>query len=83
MTLAEELRFSRLCHEELSREKVRDGIGLLEEKRLHSIFKRWVCDDFATHEQKVTGRGEKPRRFSSQTATFSAKTYTVTILWKF
>ena len=63
MSVAEELRFSRLCHEELSREKIRDGIGLLEEKRLHSIFKRWICDDFETHEQKVPGRGEKSRKF--------------------
>lgn len=63
MTLAEELSFSRLCHEELSRVKVREGIGLLEEKRLHSVCKRWLSDDFATHEQKITGEGEKKRRF--------------------
>ncbi|MBE6629684.1 MAG: hypothetical protein E7624_02400 [Ruminococcaceae bacterium] len=69
MTLAEELSFSRLCHEELSREKTRDGIGLLEEKRLHSVLKRWVCDDFTAHEQKVCGRGEKPRRFVADVLT--------------
>ncbi len=69
MTVAEELRFSRLCHEELSREKERDGIGLLEEKRLHSILKRWVSDDFETHEQKITGQGEKPRRFVADVLT--------------
>ncbi len=69
MSVAEELRFSRLCHEELSREKVRDGIGLLEEKRLHSIFKRWICDDFEAHEQKVPGRGEKSRRFVADVLT--------------
>ncbi len=69
MTAAEELRFSRLCHEELSREKVRDGIGLLEEKRLHSILKRWICDDFTTHEQKVPGRGEKSRKFVADVLT--------------
>lgn len=63
MTLAEELSFARLCHEELSRVKVREGIGLLEEKRLHSVCKRWLSDDFATHEQKITGNGEKKRRF--------------------
>ncbi len=69
MTLAEELRFSRLCYEELSRDKVRDGIGLLEEKRLHSIFKRWICDDFEAHEQKVPGRGEKSRKFVADVLT--------------
>ena len=63
MTLAEELSFTRLCHEELSRVKVREGIGLLEEKRLHSVCKRWLSDDFATHEQNIPGRGEKKRRF--------------------
>ena len=69
MTLAEELRFSRLCHEELSRDKVREGIGLLEEKRLHSVFKRWLCDDFETHEIKITGKGAKPRRFVADVLT--------------
>ncbi len=69
MTVAEQLRFSRLCHEELSRDKVREGIGLLEEKRLHSVFKRWVCDDFETHEQKVPGRGEKSRKFVADVLT--------------
>ena len=62
MTLAEELSFARLCHEELSRVKTRDGIGLLEEKRLHSVCKRWLSDDFTTHEQRIPG-GEKKRRF--------------------
>ena len=69
MTVAEELRFSRLCHEELSRDKVREGIGLLEEKRLHSVFKRWICDDFDTHEQKVPGRGERSRKFVADVLT--------------
>ena len=69
MTVAEELRFSRLCHEELSRDKERVGIGLLEEKRLHSVFKRWICDDFETHEQKVPGRGEKSRKFVADVLT--------------
>ena len=69
MTVAEELRFSRLCHEELSRDKVREGIGLLEEKRLHSVFKRWICDDFEAHEQKVPGRGTKSRKFVADVLT--------------
>ena len=62
MTVAEEMRFMRLCHEELSRVKVRDGIGLLAEKRLHGLLKRWVLDDEACHEQKVTtAAGQKTR----------------------
>ncbi len=77
MTLAEELRFSRLCHEELSRDKVRDGIGLLEEKRLHSILKRWICDDFTTHEQKVPGRGEKTRKFVADVLTHDGEIFEI------
>lgn len=69
MTLYEELSFARLCHEELSRVKVREGIGLLEEKRLHSVLKRWLYDDFTAHEQKVAGRGEKPRKIVADVLT--------------
>ncbi len=69
MTLSEELSFARICHEELSREKARESIGLLEEKRLHSVLKRWLCDDFATHEQKVAGRDEKKRKFIADVLT--------------
>ncbi len=69
MTLSEELSFARLCHEELSREKLREGIGLYEEKRLHSVLKRWLCDDFSAHEQKVAGRGEKKRRYIADVLT--------------
>jgi hypothetical protein len=27
------------------------------------VCKRWLSDDFATHEQRITGEGEKKRRF--------------------
>ena len=77
MTLAEEMTFLRLCGEELSREKLRDGIGLLEEKRLHSVFKRWVCDDFACHEQKVAGRGEKKRKFVADVLTHEGEIFEI------
>ena len=77
MTPAEELRFSRLCHEELSREKLRDGIGLLGEKRLHSVLKRWICDDFDTHEQKVPGRGEKSRKFVADVLTKTGEIFEI------
>lgn len=57
------ITFARLCYEELSRQKERDGIGLYAEKRLHSVLKRWMYDDFAAHEQKVPERGGKISRF--------------------
>ena len=63
MMIGSSITFQKLCHEELFREKERDGIGLLAEKRLHSVLKRWAYDDFSAHEQKVAGRGEKKRRF--------------------
>ena len=63
------IAFARLLYEELSREKTRDGIGLYAEKRLHSVLKRWVCDDFAAHEQKVRGRDGKPTRFVADVLT--------------
>ena len=60
---AGKIRFLRLVTEELSRKKERDGIGLLAEKRMHGLLKRWVIDDPACHEIKIAGAGEKPRRF--------------------
>ena len=47
--------FYRLTAEELQRKKERDSIGLLAEKRLHSILKRWVTDDFSCHEVRIGG----------------------------
>ena len=60
---AGKIRFLRIAGEELSRQKLRDGIGLLAEKRLHSVLKRWVLDDFSCHEIKIEGQGPKPRKF--------------------
>ena len=60
---AGKIRFLRIADEELSREKLRDGIGLLAEKRLHSVLKRWVLDDFSCHEIKIEGQGARPRKF--------------------
>ncbi len=57
------ITFAKLCHEELMREKERDGIGLYAEKRLHSVLKRWMYDDFTAHEQKVPKRDGKISRF--------------------
>ena len=67
--LADKICFSRLLGEELSREKVRDGIGLLAEKRMHGVLKRWVIDDPACHEVKIVGRGDKPRKFVADVLT--------------
>ena len=63
MTESGRITFLKLCHEELLREKERDGIGLLAEKRLHSVLKRWMYDDFSAHEQKVPKRDGKISRF--------------------
>lgn len=74
---AGKIKFMRLCHEELSREKVRDGIGLLAEKRLHGLLKRWIVDDPACHEVKVTGKGEKPRKFVADVLTSQGEIFEV------
>lgn len=63
MTGGSGITFAKLCHEELLREKERDGIGLYAEKRLHSVLKRWMYDDFTAHEQKVATRDGKTTRF--------------------
>ena len=73
MTVGSRITFEKLCHEELSREKERDGIGLYAEKRLHSVLKRWMYDDFAAHEQKVPERGGKISRFVADILTPSGE----------
>jgi len=66
---AGKIRFLRLVTEELSREKVRDGIGLLAEKRLHGLLKRWVAEDSTCHEVKIVGKGQKQRKFVADVLT--------------
>ena len=63
------IRFERLCFEELSRVKERDGIGLLAEKRLHSVLKRWMYDDLAAHEIRVFDREGNKSRFVADVLT--------------
>ena len=77
MTVAEEMRFMRLCHEELSRVKVRDGIGLLAEKRLHGLLKRWVCDDEACHEQKVATAAVERTRYVADIMTPAGEVFEI------
>ena len=71
------IRFLRLAGEELSRVKTRDGIGLLAEKRLHGTLKRWICEDEAYHEVKVTGKGEKKRRFVADVLTAEGEIFEI------
>ncbi len=71
------IRFLRLAGEELSRVKTRDGIGLLAEKRLHSTLKRWICEDTRCHEVKITGKGEKKRRFVADILTKDGEIFEV------
>lgn len=56
-------RFRRLANEELSREKVRDSVGLLSEKRLHGTLKRFLSEDERTHEQKVSAADGRASRY--------------------
>ena len=67
------ITFARLCHEELLREKERDSIGLYAEKRLHSVLKRWMYDDFNAHEKKVPERDGKISRFVADVLTPSGE----------
>lgn len=69
--------FLRLCHEELFREKERDGIGLLAEKRLHSVLKRWICDDFSCHEVRVFDKDGKKSRFVADVLTEDGEIFEV------
>lgn len=77
MTAASKIAFARYCHEELSRVKERDGIGLLAEKRLHSVLKRWILDDLTRHEQNVAGRDGKPTRFVADILTADGEIFEI------
>ena len=74
---AGKIRFLRIAGEELSREKQRDGIGLLAEKRLHSVLKRWVLDDFSCHEVKIEGGGDRRRKFVADVLTPAGEIFEV------
>ncbi len=51
---AEKLRFELICREVISeRRESGEGIGQLNEKRLHSIIKRYICPDESGHEIKL------------------------------
>lgn len=53
ISLADKLRFERICSEMLSADRERDSIGMYQEKRLHATLKRYFCPDTERHEQKI------------------------------
>jgi len=53
---ADVARFDRLITEELSGDRAGDGIGTLNEKRMHRILKRYMKDDPACFEISMGGR---------------------------
>lgn len=54
VTPADRSVFLRCCREESAQKKARDSIGLLSEKQLHGVLKRWITEDFSCHEKKIT-----------------------------
>ena len=55
MTEQRKEKFKSLCQEEKALPACTPGevIGTYREKRLHRVFKRWLCDDPQKHEQRV------------------------------
>lgn len=50
--IADAERFSALCAEALlsPRSEGADGVGTLQEKRMHAVIKRFICEDTSCHE---------------------------------
>ena len=73
---SDKMRFERVCRDVLLADRTREGIGTLNEKKLHTMLKCFVCDDMACHEIKVfsqlpeeqDGEGKSPRREKSYVA---------------
>lgn len=67
---SDQIRFERVCRDILLADREREGIGTLNEKKLHTMLKCFVCDDKSCHEIKVfsqlpdeqDGEGKSPRR---------------------
>lgn len=53
---AEQLHFERVCRDMLLSDRERDGIGRLNEKRLHNMLKTFVCEDRSCHEVRLSPR---------------------------
>ena len=50
---SDQIRFERVCREILLADREREGIGTLNEKKLHTMLKFFVCDDKSCHEIKL------------------------------
>ena len=54
ISAAEQLHFERVCRDILLADRNRDGIGTLNEKKLHTMLKFFVCDDCSTQSKDCT-----------------------------
>ncbi len=50
---SDRIRFERVCRDILLADREREGIGTLNEKKLHTMLKFFVCDDKDCHEIKL------------------------------
>ncbi len=50
---SDKIRFERVCRDILLADREREGIGTLNEKKLHTMLKFFVCDNKEHHEIKV------------------------------
>ena len=50
---SDKIRFERVCRDILLADREREGIGTLNEKKLHTMLKCFVCDNKDCHEIKV------------------------------
>ena len=50
---SDQIRFERVCRDILLADREREGIGTLNEKKLHTMLKFFVCDDKSCHEIKL------------------------------
>ena len=50
---SDQIRFERVCRDILLADREREGIGTLNEKKLHTMLKFFVCDDKKCHEIKL------------------------------
>ena len=50
---SDKIRFERVCRDILLADREREGIGTLNEKKLHTMLKFFVCDDKNCHEIKL------------------------------
>lgn len=56
---SDKIRFERVCRDILLADREREGIGTLNEKKLHTMLKFFVCDDKDCHEIKILPQGSE------------------------